>query len=164
MAGLDRQQACWTLYSPLLSILKTEVERNYLEEAVMAYRCGRFADAKEIFNQKLPLSSSIPMLAMEYADLLTTQGLERERIKTLEAALESHELTNDRGTVMEHLLLELMQLDAHYWAYGRMAGLLSKARQISELVSQVNIDHLSDVEVGSTNLQLANSIVTVRLK
>ena len=153
MAGSEGAQAYWTLYSPLLSILKTEGERDHLEEAAMAYRCGKFVDAKELFNHELPISSSIPMLAMEYADLLTLQGLERERIKILEATLENHELTYDRVTGIEYLLLELMQLDAYFWAHGKMAGLLSKARQVGELVSQVNIDHLSDVEVGLTDTQ-----------
>lgn len=156
MAALDREKSCWTLYPPLLSILKTERERNYLEEAAMAYRCGRFADARALFNHNLPLRSTIPMLAMEHADLLTTQGVERERIKILEATLHNHEVTNDRVAIIERLLLELMLLDA-------LGGLLYKARQIRKLVSQVAMEHLSYLEVGSTGFQSASVVVTVRL-
>ena len=156
MDDSDEVQAYWTLYPSLLSILKTEEERNDLEEAAMAWRCGRFAEAKEYFHHKLPISSSIPMLAMEYADLLALQGLERERIKILEATLENHEPTNDRAAILEHLLLQLMQSFAYFFAHGKMVGLLPKARQIRELVSQAEIDHLSDVQVGFILLQSAN--------
>lgn len=153
MAGLDQVKTCWTLYSPLLSILKTEEERNHLEEAAMAYQCGRFTDAKALFDQSLPTSSSIPMLAMQHADMLTTQGVERERIKILKATLHDHELTNYGHSTNERLLLELMLLDAYYWAYGKMEGLLSKARQVRERVSQVEINNLSDLEVSFENSQ-----------
>lgn len=71
MAGVNQEKPYWTLYPSLLSILKIEQERNHLEEAAMANRCGRFADAKAILDHKLPPSSSIPMLALEHADMLT---------------------------------------------------------------------------------------------
>ena len=148
MAGLDLEKSCWTLYPPLLSILKTEQERNHLEEAAMAHQCGRYIDARAIFDNDLPPSSSIPMLAMERADMLTAQGVERERIALLETTLRNHELTNDGVDSDERLLLELMLLDAVYWAYGKMEGLLEKARQIRERVSRVDINNLGDLEVS----------------
>ena len=160
MAGLDQEKSCWTLYSPLLSILKTEKECNHLEEAAMARQCGRFADAKALFDHNLPTSSSIPMLAMEHADMLTMQGVERERIKLLEATLHNHELTNDGLATNERLLLELMLLDAYYWAYGKMEGLLEKARQVRERVSQVDINNLSDLEVSFEDFQSSSVAVT----
>ena len=148
MAGLDPEKTCWALYPPLLSILKTEEERNHLEEAAMAHQCGRFVDSNAIYEHNLPTSSLIPMLAMEHADMLTTQGLERDRIKLLETTLNSHELTNNGLATNERLLLELMSLDAYFWAYGKMEGLLDKALQVREQVSQVDINKLSDVEVS----------------
>ena len=139
MAGLDQERTCWTLYPPLLSILKTDKERNHLEEAAMANQCGRFTDANALYEHNLPMSSSIPMLAMEHADMLTTQGLERDRVKLLETTLNSHELTNNGVATNERLLLELMLSDAYFWAYGKMGGLLDKARQVRDHVSQVDI-------------------------
>ena len=152
MAGSDQEKSFWTLYPPLLSILKTEKERNHLEEAAMAHQCGKFVDAKALFHNNLPASSSIPMLAMEHADMLTTQGVERERIELLKATLHNLELTNDGVATNERLLLELMLLDAFYWAYGKMEGLLDKARQVSERISQVAINNLSDLEVSFEDL------------
>ena len=114
----------------------------------MARQCGRFADANTLYEHDLPLSSSIPMLAMEHADMLTTQGLERDRIKLLEATLNNAELANNRVASNERLLLELMLSDAYYWAYGKMEGLLDKARQVREQVSQVDIKNLTDIEVS----------------
>ena len=152
MAQPDQEESHWTRYPPLLSILKTEKERYHLEEAAMAYQCGRFVDAKALFDIDLPPSSSIPMLAMEHADMLTTQGVERERIKLLEATLHNHKI--------EHLLLELMLLDTIYWAYRKMEGLLDKAREIRTWVSQVNIKDLSDLEVSFNDFQPSDNAVT----
>lgn len=160
MAGLDQETSCWTLYSPLLSLLKTEKERNHLEEAAMAHQCGRFADANALYEHNLPLSSSIPMLAMEHADMLTTQGLERNRIKLLEVTLNNNELTNNGVATNERLLLELMLFDAYFWAYGKMEGSLDKARQVRERVSQVNINSLSDLEVSFEDFQSSSDAVT----
>jgi hypothetical protein len=160
MAESDLERSCWTLYPPLLSILETEQERNDLEEAAMAHQCGRFTDAKALFDHNLPTSSSIPMLAMQHADLLTTQGVERERIKLLEATLHNHELTNNGVATNERLLLELMLLDAYYWADGKMEGLLGKARQVRERLSQVDISNLSDLEVRFEAFESSSDAVT----
>ena len=159
MADLDQEKTCWTLYPPLLSILKTEKERNRLEEAAMAHQCGRFTDADALYEHDLPTSSSIPMLAMEHADMLTTQGLERDRVKLLEATLDSPELTNDGAVSNERLLLELMLLDAYFWAYGKMEGLMDKARRVRDHVSQVDMNILNDLEVSFENfLSLSDGI------
>lgn len=149
MAGLKQDRPCWTLYSPLLSILRTEQEYDYLEEAVMASQCGKYLEARAIFDNKLPSSFSIPMLAMQHADVLTNQGLERERLQLLEKTLDSYENEGDGEASMERLLLELMEFDASYWAYGKMKGLLDKARQVRERVAKVNVDSLGDLEVSS---------------
>ena len=154
MAGLDQEKTCWAIYPPLLSILKTEKERSHLEEAAMAHQCGRFADSSAIYEHNLPTSSSIPMLAMEHADMLTTQGLERDRIKLLERTLNSHEVTNNGLATTERLLLELMSLDAYFWAYGKMEGLLDKALQVREQVSLVDMKNLSDLEVSFPVIEL----------
>ena len=148
MAQLYQGTSSWTLYPALLSILMTEKERNHLEEAAMAHQCGRFADTKALFDHNLPTSSSIPMLAMEHSDVLTTQGDERERIKILESTLNSLKLTNYGVATNERLLLELMLLDAYYWAYGKTRGLLDKVHQVRQGLSQVNIYNLSDLEVN----------------
>lgn len=137
--------------SYLAVYLATEQDRNLLEEAAMVHQCGRYADAKALFDHGLPPSSSIPMLAMQHADMLTTQGLERDRLQLLEATLSSYSPANDGNVTMEHLVLELMFRDANYWAHGKMTGLLDKARQISERIRQVDRDKLSDLEASFTS-------------
>ena len=148
MADSKQEQPCWTLYSPLLSILKTEQGRNDLEEATMASQCGRYPDARAIFDHKLPPSSSIPMLAMQHADILSNQGVEQERLRLLKETLNANIVAQSSEASMERLLLELMLLDASYWAHGRMDGLLDKARRIRECIAQVNVDCLDDIEVS----------------
>ena len=126
----------------------------------MAHQCGRFADTNALFEHSLPMSSSIPMLAMERADTLTTQGAERERIKLLEATLDNGELTNDGIATNERLLLELMLVDAYFWAYGKIEGLLDKARQVRERVSQVDMNNLGDLEVSFADPQSSSDAVS----
>ena len=148
MAGINQEPPCWTLYPLLLSTLKQEQDYKHLEEAAMAHQCGRYADAKALFEHKLPPSSSIPLLAMQRADMLTTQGVERERIQLLKATLRSFNSTDDGHATMEYLLLELMLLDASYWASGKMEGLLDKALQVRTRICQVEMDKLSDLEAS----------------
>ena len=126
----------------------------------MAHQCGRFTDADALYEHDLPTSSSIPMLAMEHADMLTTQGLERDRIKLLEATLNNPELTNDGPASDERLLLELMLLDAYFWAYGKMEGLMDKARRVRDHVSQVDINNLNDLEVSSEDFPSLSDAIT----
>lgn len=113
----------------------------------MTAQCGRYRDARAIFEQQLPRSSSIPMLAMQHADILTNQGVEQERVEFLKATLDIIDMAQESEASTERLLLELMLLDASFWAYGKMDGLLNKARQIRERIAQVNLDNLNDTEV-----------------
>ena len=147
MAASEQETPCWTLYSPLLSTLETEQERDHLEEAVMASQCGKYLDSREIFDHRLPSSVSIPMLAMQYADVLTNQGLERERVHLLRKTLDSYEDLGPGEASTERLLLELMILDASYWADGKMKGLLKKASQLRTRVAKINVNTLGDLEV-----------------
>ena len=147
MARLNEQKPCWTSYPPLLSMCQTDQERDNLDEAAMAHRCGRFSDAKAIFDRlSIPIHST-PMLTMELADMLTTQGDERERIRLLETTLRTHKAIDDTKTTIERLLLELMLMDAHFWAGGRMKGLLTKCRQIAAQLSHIGYTNLDYVEV-----------------
>lgn len=91
------------------------------------------------------------MLAMQHADMLTTQGVQRERVQLLEATLRSHKAVDDGVATMERLVLELMFLDASFWAHGKMKGLLDKARQVRKCVCQCDINKLSDLDVSSLN-------------
>lgn len=50
------------------------------------------------------------MLAMEYTDMLTTQKVERERIKVLESTLKIFKLINYGIETDKRLLLELVFL------------------------------------------------------
>ena len=104
------------------------------------------------------------MLAMQHADMLTAQGAERERVQLLEATLHSHEPTDDGDAKMERLVLEFMFLDASYWAYGKMEGLLDKARQVRGRVCQVDIDKLSDLEVSFIYYHSSKDALTRYLK
>ena len=164
MAELYQDISSWTLYPALFSILRTEKERNHLEEAAMAHQCGRFADARALFDHSLPTSSLIPMLAMEHSDVLTTQGVERERIKILESTLNNLKLTNYGIATNERLLLELMLLDAYYWAYGKTGGLLNKAHQVRQRVCQVNMHNLGDLEVNIQSFPVIQRRVNITIE
>ena len=152
MAGSDEESPSWSLYLPLLNVLRSQSDRDLLEEAMMASQCGRYLDARAIFDEKLPPSTTIPMLAMQYADVLTDQGSERERLQHLETTLANYEMEADRQPSTEHLLLELMMLDAKFWAHGTLKGLMDKARQVRARIAMTDMDRLDDLEVMATRI------------
>lgn len=66
----------------------------------------------------------------------------QEKVKFLKATLDVISGAQNSEASMERLLLELM-----LWAYGKMDGLLDKARQIRERIAKVKVDKLYDIEV-----------------
>jgi hypothetical protein len=141
----ETMQPTWTIYPSLLASLKSQKQRDYLERAACAHLCGRFTESTSIFDSDLPPSHLVPILTLQKADMLTTQGLEHDRIKLLQQAL-AHGSKQDVSTP-EHKLIELMLADAEYWAYGKLKNALDKARGIKKWLKNSTIKDLSDIAV-----------------
>lgn len=145
---LSQSRATWTAYPSLLPSLLQEEQQAALEEAAFAQYCGRYGDAHSIFNSRLPESSTMPILALQRADMLTTQGYEHERIDLLQAALN---VLSKAETALRpiRLLMEMMLADAQFWALGEMRPALSLLPAVRNLLRTSGMEKLSDIEVIS---------------
>lgn len=145
---LSQSRATWTAYPSLLPSLPQEEQRAALEEASFAQYCGRYGDAQSIFDSRLPESSTMPVLALQRADMLTTQGCEHERIDLLQAAL-AVVSTTETALRPIRLLMEMMLADAQFWALGEMDFAVSLLPSVRNLLRTSGINNLSDIEVTS---------------
>ena len=134
----------WTPYPALISTLPKSDQQSPLEEAACAHYCGRYADATSIFNNRLPPSHSSLLLALQRADMLTTQGCEPERVTLLKDTIAS---TGGTISGSERLLLELMLADAEYWTRGKTKPLARCISIVHHSLHEKDLQSLSDVEV-----------------
>lgn len=74
-------------FSGLYKTLKpSEVE--LLEEAILARRLGRFAEASNIHDNRLPEAHLLPVLAFEKPNLASRVGLPGQEFRILERSIE----------------------------------------------------------------------------
>ena len=59
-----------------------------LDDAILAYSLGHFDDVETIFQQCLPPSHTLPILALERSKAYDMQGLHRKKIDLFQKALE----------------------------------------------------------------------------
>jgi hypothetical protein len=136
--------ATWTAYPSLLGTLPTE-KRCFLEAVAEARQCGRHNEAHKTLKDNLPNPNSLPLLAFEYADLLTDQGLEGDRAAFLEQTIRYLQLTGDSN---ERRLLNLMLADAQFWAYGSLRNAVKVARESRSWLGGDPTDPLDDLRVS----------------
>jgi hypothetical protein len=142
--------ATWTAYTSLLDTLPTE-RHNALEAVAQARQCGRYNVAHEIFKSSLLDPNSLPLLTFEYADLLTDQGLEGDRIAFLEEAVRHLKLADESS---ERRLLDLMIADAQLWAYGSLRNAVEAARRIRSRLGGDPTEYLSDLHVSLSGIAM----------
>lgn len=141
MAEIDTTTPTWSAYPSLLGSVEEEDHRDAFEKASCAHFCGRFVDATAIFDTQLPASHTIPLLALQKADMLTTQGLEHERIELLQRALHNAEKTSLSDP--EVRLLKLMLADAEYWAFGKLNNAFLQAQSVQKWLRARQFNNLS---------------------
>ncbi|KAI1321722.1 CHAT domain-containing protein [Xylariaceae sp. FL0255] len=146
--NLSGHSAKWTAFPSLLSSLNPELQLA-LERACEARQCGRPKDARQIFHERFPDRNRVPLLVFEYADLLTDQGMEGERISFLQECAASLDLLEDSD---EQYLLNLMLADAKMWAFGSLKTALQTARQSRSWLDVDPKDPLSDLQVRGIQL------------
>lgn len=139
-------KATWTAYPELLASENDPRIKDWIEGAAEARQCGRYREAHQIFSERLPDPATRPLLALEYADLLTDQGLERDRQAFLTRAASS---LQSNATVEQRLLVDLMQADARIWAEGRLHEALASAREIRNRIAIPSFDNLPGIQVSN---------------
>ena len=143
----DMDIPTWTAYPSLLGSLDKKEHHDVFEEAACAHYCGRFGDAVAIFDSRLPANHTIPVLTFQMADMLTTQGLEPERIDLLQRALFNADRTS--VSTAEVALLKLMLADAEYWAVGKLNNAFLQAQSVQKWLRSRQLNNLSDIEVSN---------------
>jgi hypothetical protein len=140
--------ATWTAYPSLLVTLPS-TKHCFLEAVAEARQCGRHNDAHKTFKDSLPNPKSLPILAFEYADLLTDQGMEGDRAVFLEEA--GRHLQPADGS-SERRLLDLMLADAQLWAYGSLRNAVEVARRSRSWLGGDPDEQFSDLRVSSNGI------------
>ncbi len=138
----------------MLSSLNPE-EQTALEEAACAHYCGRYQDCDAIFASKLPPSPEKAIIALQRADMLTSQGLEQERVTLIKRTLASFPQEDEGAENLQavRFLLEFMLIDAEYWAFGNLEAAAKFLPLVRNRLDLVTIENLSDTEVwGFTTL------------
>lgn len=138
----------WTSFPSLLQFLQPH-EVDALENAICAFRCGRYQEAEKIFATQLPESHTLPVLALERADMYTTQGHEHKRMSLLKKTLEYLEDWDmgDYEVEDEQRLLNLMLGDSEIWIFGKLDPALSRARIGKSYLKSKSLEKISDIEV-----------------
>ena len=130
----------------LLNTLARPADRELLEDAACAHYCGRYQDADVIFKTRLPAAHQQAPLALQYADMMTNQGREPERIQLLQQTLETLP-TENQGLEPARLLLRFMLSDAHLWASGDMTSSVQMLPEVQRYLRFRGIENLNDIGV-----------------
>jgi hypothetical protein len=144
MASQGSPLPTWTTSPSLLHLLEPEEHRQALEAAVCAHQCGRFNEARDIFETQLPPSHTSFIITLERSDMLSSQGLEHERVKLLRSALQSLDLDEATG---QRILIELLLADAEYWAFGMLQQAYAKALNAARWIRVYKSNNWTEVEV-----------------
>ena len=140
----------WSTFPTLLSLLDTS-KVAALEDVVCAHHCGRFDEATTIIKETWANPHESPIVAMEYSDMLTTQGLEHERLDLIKATLQHMDIQDatelDRGDEIKELM-RLMLADALYWVNGSLSTALTAARHFASWLRSCENFPPTDVQVS----------------
>lgn len=132
-----------SLYGPL-----TAAEIQDLEEAILARKLGRFKVACQIWDEKLPLPHTVPVLAVEKADLEARLGHHRSRLDLLQKALASQEEWRGAPSVHEINLLTILAAAAKVEAVGSLRPALLEARKVKAFLQRRSLEEWSLTEVS----------------
>jgi len=135
---------CTSLYSTL-----SAEHVGFLERAVHCTITGQYADVRSIFDGSLSDVRTVPVVAIERAELALRQGRYKEIWETLETALAelpSEDATTDSEEA-SHRLMKLL----HALAAIRHKGILDLARheisRVREWLADTPIAKYTDVQV-----------------
>ena len=152
-----RHALYWGSYSYLYEPLTTE-EIQILEEAILARRLGRFEQACQLWDERLPLTRTV--LVVEKAELEARRLHHRSRLETLETALESQEEWLQRPSEQEINLLTILAAAARIEANGSLRPALLEARKMRKSLQRRPLGEWSLIEVSTKNYPQFSGVKT----
>ena len=142
----SRRMLYWGSYHYLYGPLTTD-EIDTLEEVILARRLGRFSRACQLWDEKLPLPYTVPVLAIEKAELEARNLRHGCRLEVLETALSSQAEWRKPPSKQEIKLLTILAAAARIEAIGSLRPALLEARRMRESLQCKPLDEWSLIEV-----------------
>ena len=130
------------MYGPL-----TPGEISVLEQAIFARRLGRYKQARQLWNEKLPHPHTAPVLAIEKAELETRLLRHQAGLDTLEQCLASQAQWRQTPSEPEIKLLTILVAAARVKVHGSLHSALLEARKMKSMWQGKSIKDWSLPEV-----------------
>ncbi len=130
------------LYGPL-----TPGEILVLEQAIFARRLGRYKQARQFWNEKLPPSHTAPVLAIEKAELEARLLRHQTGLNILEECLASQAQWRQTPSEPEIKLLTILVAAARAKVHGSLNSALLEARKMKSMWQGKSIKEWSLPEV-----------------
>ncbi len=130
------------MYGPL-----TPGEILVLEQAIFARRLGRYKQARQFWNEKLPPSHTAPVLAIEKAELEARLLRHRTGLDILEECLASQAQWRQTPSEPEIKLLTILVAAARVKVHGSLHSALLEARKMKSMWRGKSIQEWSLPEV-----------------
>lgn len=134
----------WVLFPSLLSDLGDQ-PRALLEEASEGWQRGNYVEASQIFHSYSKDCAMAPVVALEYADMLQAQWLDKKRAEFLDTVIDQGGVELPDAT---RKLLELMRAHAKLRAGGTLEESISTARIAREWLREAADGDLSELQVS----------------
>ena len=130
------------MYWPL-----TQGEIWVLEQAIFARRLGRYQEARNFWNEKLPPSHTVPVLAIEKSELEARLLRHRKELDILEECLASQAQWRQTSSEPEIKLLTILAAAARLKVHGSLRSALLEARKMKSMWQGKSIKEWSLPEV-----------------
>ena len=144
------------MYGPL-----ADGEILILEEAIFARRLGRYEEARQIWDDKLPPSCELPVLTIERAELEARLMRHRFRLEILETFFNSQEKWRRDPSEQEINLITVLLAAAKIEVYGTLRPALMEVRRIQSMWQDRSVEELSLIEVRARSHHLVHSRMIV---
>jgi hypothetical protein len=139
----DKQNGYWGTYTSLYPTLQPPEHIATLEEAILAGTLGHYDEAEAIFEQRLPPSHTLSVIALERSRVYEIQGLHLEKANLLRKALEWSE--KDAGH--ERWLMRLLLYHAEAFVNGTLRNALEEARGVRSVLADLPLRDYTDIDV-----------------
>ena len=130
------------MYGPL-----TPKEISVLEQAIFARRLGRYKQARQFWNEKLPPSHTAPVLAIEKAELEARLLRHQSGLDILEECLASQSQWREIPSEPAIKLLTILVAAAKVEVHGSLHSALLEARKMKRMWQGKSIEAWSLHEV-----------------
>ncbi|KAK5118452.1 hypothetical protein LTR62_002966 [Meristemomyces frigidus] len=137
-------QVYWSTFASLY-VGSPPAAVSHLEDAVRSRNLGLYAHAEEMFGIAASVLDECPIISIELSILYERRGLEAEREKVLQHALDS--AMQDHSVVPESVihLLRIMKASCSYYTTGKLRPSLDVARSIQTWLSRWPASEYTDI-------------------